>query len=649
LCKETISIGFSLILVLCLIAGAGETQPKKMLGDQADGSLSTPPHIIPLYPANAKGEKGDKIDPAKANQLPFSARFTCGECHSYASVAKGWHFNSVDSNVPSGRTSEPWVAYNSDTYTQIPLSYRSWKGTYRPSQFGISEFMFTLRFGRHMPGGGPGDVNATEIEDIGRQSVSGKLEINCLICHDAHIGLNMGGTNGYALQVSARQNFRWAAAASSEFASVAGQASAVSLFYDPFGPVDPTEKNAPKVTYNKGFFNDKLEVLFDIVREVPNERCYFCHSEFSQVKGEKGEQAEKWTQDRDIHIAAGLKCVDCHRNGIEHNIVRGYDGESEVSDNPMVDVTTCESCHISSSSHYDEALSGRFAAPIAVHPGIPAVHFDKLTCTACHSGIWPKEQTVLTKTSKIHMLGIPNSNKDPEALPHVVSPVFASLPVGSGIENGEKIGPYRALWPSFWGTMKDQKVEPIRITTVEEVIPVVLKDANIVTVDGWPELTEVKITTGIKGLTGKVGSDAGKVVYIGGGKIYSLDEAEKLTITDNHPAAEPYLWPIAHNVRPAAQALGVRYCTDCHATKAPLLFGDIRIDSPVVTDRGTTRQMIDSLNISPSFAWAFAASFVFRPWLKIISLTCCAVIAGVLLWYALRALGCIAKVLSGQR
>ncbi|MEJ2267792.1 MAG: hypothetical protein P8X70_01820 [Nanoarchaeota archaeon] len=40
-------------------------------------------------------------------------------------------------------------------------------------------------------------------------------EINCLVCHNAYYGEDLGGVNGYSVQVSTNQNFRWAAAASS--------------------------------------------------------------------------------------------------------------------------------------------------------------------------------------------------------------------------------------------------------------------------------------------------------------------------------------------------------------------------------------------------------------------------------------------------
>lgn len=636
--------GFLCLLILGVSTFAAETE-FKLLGDESDGSMSPPPHLIPLYAENEVGEKGEQITPDMEFPMPFSTRWTCSDCHNYNLVKKGWHFNTIDSNVPPGRPGEPWVYYDPKLCLQIPLSYRRWKGTYRPEQFGLSEFKFTKIFGRHFPGGGPGEVDATDVEEIGRQLLSGKLEINCLACHNAHYGQDMGGLSGYAVQVS-RENFRWAATASCEFASVTGSAAQMLMTYDPFMP-DPDQEDAPAVTYQEEAFNEKNEVLFHIERQMLNERCYYCHSELYQSAEEK---TEKWTQDEDIHLTAGLKCVDCHRNGVEHNIIRGYENEVDISQNPLAATSSCESCHLPEGD--GEPVAGRLGAPVPTHPGIPSIHFDKLTCTACHSGPWPAEQTILTKISRAHRLGTPNVNKAREGLPHIITPVFASQgESGAGYkpellttDNG-KIAPYRILWPAYWGVEQQDNVEPVELSIVEKVVGGVFADIELAPTGDWPVINKEMLEKAINALGKAVSNNA---VYIAGGKLYSIDDSGNLIEHENHPAAEPYLWPIGHNVRPAAQALGVRYCTDCHATNAPFFFGNIRIDSPIDVEQDSFKRMIEFQDISPSYAWAFAASFVFRPWLKIIAIGSCAVIAGVLLLYALRALACVIKALAGE-
>ncbi|MEK7992595.1 MAG: hypothetical protein AAB403_02215, partial [Planctomycetota bacterium] len=163
----------------------------------------------------------------------------------------------------------------------------------------------------------------------------------------------------------------------------------------------------------------------------------------------------------------------------------------------------------------------------------------------------------------------------------------------------------------------------------------------------WPDLTADHIVKGLTSLAAGA-SIEGKTVYVAGGNLYSLDDSGQLRQEKDRPAAKPYLWAIGHEVRPAAQALGVRYCTDCHGTNAPFFFGDVAADTPVAQDR-QAKKMVEFQDISPSYAWAFAFSFVFRPWMKIIVLGSSAVLALVLLLYVLKALACAVKVLAGEK
>ena len=638
--KGFILTGFSCLLVLCLSAitvcfeneALGAEIPGTLLGDKSDGSRAHPTHLIPLVSENEDGEQGGIISPDDEPLLPFSMRWTCGECHSYGIINKGWHFSAPDPNIAPGRAGHPWILTDARTGTQIPLSYRQWPGTFRPEQLGLSSREFVKYFGRHTPGGGAGELETEDMDEIMREYVSGKLEINCLSCHNADPGQDQGGATGYAVQI-ARENFRWAAAASCEFASVSGSANDMPDTYDPFMPEAPEDakKVPPTIKYRQTAFDQDNNVSFNIVREVPDHRCYFCHSNLYIDSAE----TEKWNTDEDIHLTAGMKCVDCHRNGIDHNIIRGYEGESSASANNLSAASSCEGCHLGEKDS-SSPVAGRLGAPVPEHPGIPPVHFERMTCTACHSGPWPQEKTVLTKTSRAHRLGTVGVNKAHEALPHISSPVFAER------ENG-KIAPYKMVWPAYWGIIKDQEVAPIDFDVVKQKVGQVLANEKLPASGDWPALSDENITEALKSLKGAVEAEP---VYVSGGKVYSLDDSGKLW-SEEHKAAEPYLWPIAHNVRPAAQSLGIRYCTDCHATDAPFFFGDVAVDSPVVTGR-ETKQMVEFQDVDPSYARAFAFSFVFRPMMKIVCLGSCAIMAVVLLLYALKALACVVKVLAGS-
>lgn len=631
-----------LLVVLSALSATALAAEKaaKLLGDESDGSRALPIHRIPLYAESDKGEKGAQIDPNDPLAMPFSTRFTCGECHSYETISRGWHFNAPDSNVPAGRPGEPWLYFNSKLGIQLPLSYRAWPGTHRPEQFGMTPAEFTKVFGRHMPGGGAGEVTPTETEALGDQYLTGKLEVNCLACHNAHPGQDQGGATGYATQVS-RGNFRWAAAASCEFADVTGSVGDASPTYDPFMP-DESEEKAPRMAYDKNVFDAKGNVLFDIVREARAERCYFCHSDLAC--GEKGEKTEKWCADEDIHMTAGLTCVDCHRNGLNHSIIRGYDGEASDCNDLVATTTSCRGCHLGDENG-QRLTGGRLGAPVPVHKGIPAVHFDRLTCTACHSGPWPSDQPVLAKTSRAHRLGTVNVNKEPRVLPHVYAPVFVKSPV-SDANSVAKIGPHKVIWPAFWGAMDaNDGVKPVELATVDKIVGTVLKNVAVVETGDWSELKEEQVGQVLKAL-----ADAGQAnpVYVTGGTLFQLKEDGTLTSVTDHPAAAPYAWPLAHNVRPAAQSLGVGKCTVCHSTKSPFFFGKVAVDSPIMSVSNLTKPQYQFQKASHARTWVFAFSFIFRPWFKIIAIGATAVIGVVVLLYGLKALGAIAKVLSEQ-
>ncbi len=186
------------------------------LGDVSDGNRSIPVHLINLY-----DEEGSLIRPGDEPVLPFSTKQTCLPCHDYRKISSGWHFNAANPDVPAGRRGEPWILVDQRTATQIPLSYRPWPGTYRPEQVGLQPMRFIQMFGRHTPGGGVGEDEALQTpEFFMRWLVSGKLEINCLSCHNADPAHDQAE---YANQI-AHQNFRWAASASSGLASVRGSA-----------------------------------------------------------------------------------------------------------------------------------------------------------------------------------------------------------------------------------------------------------------------------------------------------------------------------------------------------------------------------------------------------------------------------------------
>jgi hypothetical protein len=227
-------------------------------------------------------------------------------------------------------------------------------------------------------------------------------------------------------------------------------------------------------------------------------------------------------------------------------------------------------------------------------------------------------------------------NKAAETLPHIVAPVFA--------EKDGKILPHKMIWPAYWATLVDGEVRPVALDVAEKAIEGVFAKLEMPENGDWPGISPEQVAEALNALNEVVDGNA---VYVAGGSLYRLaEDANGVVEEADHPAGEPYMWPIAHTVRPAAQSLGIRYCTDCHAANAPLFFGSVLVDSPVASETPVVKDMVEFQDISPFYAWAFSASFVFRPWFKVVALGASAVLAFVLALYGLRALGAVARVLA---
>ncbi len=615
-------------------------QPKKLelkLGDKNDGNRSIPIHLIDIF-----DEEGMKIFPEDRPQLPFSTKQTCLPCHNYEIIRRGWHFNALDQDVPPGRRGEPWILYDPLTATQLPLSYRSWPGSYRPEDLGINYFTFTRKFGRHFPGGGPGEKAEEDDPDAYvRWMVSGQLEINCLSCHNAHPEHDQAE---FAAHVT-RENYRWAAAASSGLAIGKGSAKDMPNNFDIYFGIDPDNPRAipPSITYKPNIFDERARVFFNLVRKVPAERCYFCHSTVYLEEN----LVEMWEMDEDVHLKAGMTCVDCHRNGLDHMIVRGYEGESEVRENPVIASFTCKGCHLGTEDG-EIPLTGRLGAPRPEHKGIPTVHFERLSCTACHSGPWPTDHAYRIKTSRANALGTHTVNRNEEIIPKLQATVFVK-------DESGKIEPHKLLWPSFWAEIKGDSVTPL---LPEKVQPAILKALAADTLTDsmnyekilsgdWPELSRDQIILILKELSSD-STHPMHAAYIGGGKLYKLSKSGDL-VKENHPAAQPYTWAFAHDVRPASQSLGIHGCNDCHNNSAPFYFSKVAVLSPLKFQNEKFRRMTSFEKTGVLFPRLFAMTFIFRPWLKLIIFICSIIIASVLILYAFKGLDKIIKVLADQQ
>ncbi|MBE7558316.1 hypothetical protein HS125_04985 [bacterium] len=510
-------------------------------------------HRISLY-----NEHGEIIDPRSDPAEPYSTNRTCGKCHDYAAISTGWHFNAGRAGVAAGRPGEPHVLYDARTQTWLPVSYRPWPGVFSPADAGMEAWEFTLTFGRHRPGGGVMEPPG-EPEPGTRWNFSGKLEIDCLVCHS---GDNSHDPIERARQIGEDQNLKWSHTVAAGLGVTRGAAKTMPDDYDPLlGPnPDHPEWSGPTLLYDRGRFNPDNRVYLNITKSPGPDRCLFCHTT-SVV-----EPDPVHPYDTDVHLAAGLTCTDCHRNGINHMITRGDGSAEDLQNNPANATLSCRGCHLGENGR----IAGRLGAPRPRHAALPEFHLEELTCTACHSGPWPRGEAARIQTSLAHGLGLTTEEDRRLQPPAVVAPVFMKNPSG-------EIAPHKLFWPAYWAREENGRFAPIApqavLKAAREHLPAPpAKDATAL-----PELTDAMILNVLAALTKSPGD---RVAYVRGGLAYER------TLVDGSPALvgrpdadlQPVAWPLGHNVRSAGLALGAGGCSDCHAGDSGFFYGKVSAD-----------------------------------------------------------------------
>ena len=429
---------------------------------------------------------------------------------------------------------------------------------------------------------------------------------------------------------------------------------------DQWHPGKTPPATLPLIKYNRSRFDEDNNVMFQVTRRPPSADCYYCHS----TQTPPGDA--RWHSDSDVHLRAGMVCVDCHRNGLDHAIVRGYEGEGRdrvVTDaavdlrvkmiqrddaaissadarklarqqldteSGMIDTLTCRGCH----------LSGRMGSPRPIHLGLPAVHFEKLTCTACHSGPWPEAQPEIVQTSLAHKLGLPAPERGKNTAPVIVEPVFL-------YDSNGKIAPCKVVWPSYWARLRNGKITPLLPAEAAQGADLPKQKPEEAVRDPYntKPLTDGQILDALASLAED--SSKGEGVFIAAGKMYRLDKGK--LVSEENAAAAPYAWALGHDVRPARQALGAKGCADCHAKDSPAFLGTVVARGPVAPANGLSKKMWELRHENNVWIQAFAFTFGFRPWLKCVLLAAAFVVLLVLAHYALRGVGAITAAISARK
>ena len=428
--------------IVFLYVSVSLAMPQQPPPQKWDGNRTTPVHLIPL-----KDEFDQPIVPTETNPLPFSARFSCAPCHAYEMIQNGLHFNaSLSANA--GRPTEPWIWVDERTGTLLPLSFHKSKGTWDPALVGLSAWDFTLLFGRHLAGGGISEPDLSALTPGSRWEVAGRVEINCLGCHNVR---RTQDPSEWAKQIL-RENFRWAATAASGLGEVGGMASRIKSTWDIYDGPDPDDTEwavPPFVRYDRSQFDSRHRVLFDLSHRPADSRCLACHSAAPV-------NLPKYAFEEDVHTAAGLECAGCHRNDPSHAMVRGYEGEARDYPSLAAEDFTCSGCHLGDEKAKGEkALAGRLGAPYPKHKGFPAVHFKRLSCTVCHAGPWPGKELTRVRTSRANRLGIYGVARWSTDLPAIIEPVYIR-------ERNGKLAPNRLLWPAFWAERRGKDLVPLQ-------------------------------------------------------------------------------------------------------------------------------------------------------------------------------------------
>jgi hypothetical protein len=213
----------------------------------------------------------------------------------------------------------------------------------------------------------------------------------------------------------------------------------------------------------------------------------------------------------------------------------------------------------------------------------------------------------------------------------IVEPVFLRGADG-------KIAPHKMVWPSYWAWRKDNKLTPILPEEVAKLAQDKLPAQASDDVERDPYNTKALSNQQIQQVLEALSAEKsnGEPAFIAAGNIYLL-EGGKLR-SEEHAAAKPYAWAVAHDVRPAGQALGASGCADCHSRGSPIYFGKIAARGPIEPAYSINKAMWDLRGDSKMLASTFAFTFIFRPMLKVISFGSSLVILGVLLNYGFMGL-----------
>ncbi len=433
-----------------------------------------------------------------------------------------------------------------------------------------------------------------------RWGETGVLEADCLLCHLAD----------YAMAERRRQiaalNFRWAATAGSGLARVTGSVKS---------------GQAVQVQYDSGPFLPDGTVDLPMITQPRNETCLHCHAKPGWKK-----RGANFSPRTDVHLRAGMRCVDCHPGGSsaedprihgreEHQIGKGDDPGNHVRDDLDNTCRACADCH----------TDGSFGAPIMKHVGLPPLHLERMACQACHipermvqtarfvaSDVFNPGPRVPTKGKHLWTfygadMAYWNHYGDLEMMGYADKPTDRFRPELARY-NGliRPVNRIHSAWPAIEvdglaGLAQPTMSQAYRMWAAYRKDPSSYPELDEISDDDADGVIEVNRTEEIDALIGAVTRalhadgfpmDGKRVVWVMNNRVYRSGSDYRVLEKESWEAS-PYgnVHTYNHDVYPAQAALGTGGCTDCHHPDADFFFASIpRFPFDVGGDAGPQMQ-----------------------------------------------------------
>jgi hypothetical protein len=608
--------------------------------------------VCPPFPL--RDEAGNVINPVKGvnDTVPYSPRQTCGAkgCHDYEKITRGFHFTQGKGEQVPALMAEryAWVTspgnYGGNWCSPAPL-YRQLAAKKNASARSIDMTSFdfvTATCGNCHPGGGPlekdrdgkrydawmrdpasgftpGGENKLDGDYFkARWSETGVIEADCLLCHQPEYSLGKRNAELASL------NFRWAATAGAGLGAVQGKVSA---------------NEQPAIAYDKSKFDADGNVTLHLAPEPRNETCLGCH-----FKPDWKKRGAAYSTRTDVHMVAGLRCVDCHAAGSraadprirgreEHQLGKGDDPSGWVRNDLDDTVRSCESCH----------TQGFRNAPRASHAWLPPLHLEKLSCQACHiparavksalvqasdvynaapritpppKHIWTFYDQEMAFWNHYGELDLFTGKDEPTnvtrpTLIRYKGKLYPGNRVHSawvGLEEQGKPGLNQLFMKDFFMMWMAHRADP------KSKYPELAKltDDNK---DGVLEVNRPEEIDALLAATRAHLAATGfplanrRLVWVANSRAhYSAKESRALARAEHEATAYASVYKFSHDVAPARAALGSGGCTDCHRTGSAFHAGAV-LDVPFAGEGARPRWIPNQAILGLSSFWVGLGAF----------------------------------------